>query len=170
VHDPVASVGWIVSAVACTTPPEFLAPMARTQLSTVRSAAVAAEDSVTDRVVGTVTELAVPVAPFTVTVVPVTAVTSPVTNAALGLSVGAPDRDGRGLPEGKAPGDPPGAPGPPPGRNPAAQLPFTALLRRTELAVTAPVESFCPAMTTQLPATMSPADPVLVAVMVVVPL
>src|ERR1035441_10675624 len=90
VHAPVASVGWMVSVVACTTPPEFLGPTARTQLSTVRSAAVPAEDSVTDSVVGTVTELVVPVLACTVSTSPDTAVTRPVTKAAFGFRVGAP--------------------------------------------------------------------------------
>src|ERR1700681_326604 len=71
VHAPVASVGWMVRAVAWTAPLAFLGPTARTQLSTVRSAAVAGDDSVTDRVVGTVADCVAPAAVLvTVTVVP----------------------------------------------------------------------------------------------------
>ncbi len=161
---PVESAGWMVSDRAWTTPLESLEPTARTQLSTVRAPAVAGEDSVTDSVVGTVTELVVPEADVTVTTSPDTALTMPLTKAALGLSVGAP---GRGLaPAGNDGRVPPGAAAPPwaPG---IEHDPLTAWLSRTELAVTWPVASFWPPITTQVPATMSPVEPVLVEMMVV---
>jgi hypothetical protein len=115
-----------------------------------------------DSVVGTVTALVEPAVVRTVTVVPLTAVTTPLTNDALGFKLGAPD--GRAAPDGKALGDPP----PPPTGRPGAQEPATGWLSRTVVAVTTPVASFWPAITTHTPATMSPGVPVLFLVLSVV--
>ena len=160
---PLAVAGSMVSAVAATTPLESLAPRASRQLSTVRSDAEAVCDSLTVTVVGTVTVAVVPLAGWTVTDVPVTAVTRPPTKAALGLGVGAPERVG--APDGRA-----GKVPPPPGRAMLALVhaPLTAAVSRTEDAVTAPVASLVPVITTHEPVTMSAVGPVLVWVIGVV--
>ena len=112
---------------------------------------MATDDSVTDSVVGTVTELVTPAVVRTVTLVAVTVVTIPLTKAALGFKAGAPE--GRAPPDGKARGVPPT---PAPTGRPGAHETAIGWLSRTVVAVTAPVASFWPAMTTQVPATMSP--------------
>jgi len=99
----------MLSDVAFTTPCVSFWPRAVTQISIVRSVAVAADDWDTVTVVGTVTGVVVEVVGFvTVTETPLTAVTRPLTKAAFGFN------DGRGAPDGNAPPDGRTPPGPPP--------------------------------------------------------